>query len=233
MCNDPCAARLLQLLKVMLTVIGASLLWLLAGIGSGPANARSLQPQIAVVQMAHDRVTTVHASADVYTTYLPLLSRPAKIYLPVLSYWNSQYVRPGTYPFGYCHDWNFYSIHDGTTLAGTFRFCVDSVNVRSDFYMQFNVSWILIKLVPPFNYAVKYSDYANRNMNVTDNIGCRYDHVATGEAAAVDTYFNSVGESHTGWFLFPPACLASTVFTFHDDDQHFVINNLVLGHPPY
>ena len=231
--NQACGDYSLRSLKIVVMLVGASLLWLFAGIGAVPISAHSTQVQAVSAQITRNETAVIHAPSDVYTTYLPFVARPATVYLPLLSHWDSRYVQPGTYTFGFCHDSNFYDIPTGTTLAGTFRFCVDNVEVRSDFYMQFNVSWTLVKLYRPFNYAVKYSDYNNRNMNVTDNLGCRYDHVATGDAAATDTYFHSNGETHTGWFLFPPACLAATNFTFHDDDQHFAITDLVLGYPPY
>lgn len=219
-------------LRTVCALTGACLLWLMVGIAPTSGDTHPHHVSSAVAMESAEKASDIQAPHDTYTTFLPLIARPAKAYIPLLSHWDSRYVQPGTYAFGYCHDVNIYSIYDGTTLAGVFRFCVDSVDVGPDFHMRFNVSWTLLKLFWPFNWAVKYSDYTNRNMNVTDNIGCRYDHIATGDAAAVDTYFTSAGERHTGWFYFPPACLESTVFTFHDDDQHFVITNLVLGHRP-
>jgi hypothetical protein len=69
-------------------------------------------------------------------------------------------------------------------------------------------------------------------MNITDNLGNRYDHVATGGAAAQTTYFYRIGGPYSadGWYLFPAANSGATVFTFHDDDQQLMIDNIVLSH---
>lgn len=93
--------------------------------------------------------------------------------------------------------------------------------------MEFTVTWSVNFLSG--TDARKKSDTYNRNMYLIDNLGHRYDHIGTGGAAQLG------GSAHQGQFtvmdgtfLFPPAQPGASVFTFHDDDQHVTIPNLML-----
>ncbi len=222
-----------MLLRLSVALGGAMLC--LALFASQAQALPSLQERIVVINAsAHtsDAATRPTAS-QAYTIYLPLLQKPARIYLPLIRYFDSNFVKPGTYVFtDRCYDWGVRDTVKPKNIAGKLRFCVDAVEVQADGFMKFNVSWTLLQIVWPYTYIVKYSDYSNPNMNIWDNVGNRYDHVGTGDAAAQDTYFHHPGDRYTGWFLFPPAKPFAYIFAFHDDDQHFIVPDLVLGGPP-
>jgi len=122
--------------------------------------------------------------------------------------------------------------YNGLNLA-KWTECVTRVRIRQDGQMYFDIRWSVQFLNPNVTSIYKYSDADNHNMYITDNLGNRYDHVATGGAAAELTYFYPTGPlSADGWFLFPRAQLGATIFTFHDDDHTppFAIGNLILVH---
>lgn len=96
--------------------------------------------------------------------------------------------------------------------------------------MEFNVVWVVAVMAigdtgrPPLQMN---SDTGNTNMYLTDNLGRRYDHIATGGAAALGGALPWGQETTlTGAFVFPPAQPGATGFVFHDDDQGVVISNL-------
>lgn len=73
----------------------------------------------------------------------------------------------------------------------------------------------------------KDSDVDNRLVYVTDNLGNRYDQAAAGgDFARAVTMEHNVPAS--GWFKFPPPKPGARTFTFRMDDQHVVIENIVL-----
>lgn len=103
--------------------------------------------------------------------------------------------------------------------------------------MEFTVTWTVdytLATDPRNEYGpnilVKYPDAYNFNMYLTDNLGYRYDHVATDGAArdGGSIYKNQV-TTLTGAFVFSPAQLGAWLFTFHDDDQKVVIPNINLN----
>lgn len=132
------------------------------------------------------------------------------------------YNQPGTYTFeGLCIVIPVDDAHGDE--------CIESVEVRSDGYMQFNFTWTAYVQGSRWQWLIKYSDAGNRNMYVTDNLGNRYDHVDMGGVAPTETRFFH-GETIRGWFLFPPAKPGAISLTFHDDDQGKQFEGIVLRH---
>lgn len=129
-------------------------------------------------------------------------------------------IQPGLYTFENLCTWIV--LIEGRVSV---RWCVESVEVRTDGYMKVNVTWQAI--LPSTAPIVKYSDVGNTNMYLVDNLGNRYDHVEVGDAAAHDVRIYAY-ETVRGWFLFPPARAGATTFTFYDDDQHVRIEGIVL-----
>ena len=132
----------------------------------------------------------------------------------------AMYNQPGCYPFtDYCY---WAPLPSGSHV----EFCVESVEVREDGKMQFNVAWTTHSASG--GRVTKGADAGNRNMYVTDDLGGHYDHIETSGAAADQV---SIGHEETvrGWFLFLPAQAGATTFAFHDDDQGFAIGDIVLA----
>lgn len=133
---------------------------------------------------------------------------------------------PGIYPLtNKCTE---IPIMDGAELLAKIDMCADSVEIKANGEMQFNIYWTSYFYSDKINFLRKGSDIGNPNMNVRDNAGNRYDHIAVGDAAAETTYWYSDGEIHTGWYLFPAAKDGATTFSFHDDDQQVFISDIVL-----
>ena len=105
--------------------------------------------------------------------------------------------------------------------------CVESVEVRADSYMQFNVKWTAP--IEPNAYVVKYSDVGNRYKYLIDNQGYRYHHVQVGGDAARNVVITRY-DTARGWYLFPPAQPGATSFTFRDDIEGVQIGGIVLRH---
>lgn len=136
--------------------------------------------------------------------------------------WSPAYNQPGTYTFeDKCE-----TVMLSADVA--WIMCVESVVVRPDGYMQFNISWTAYFLPgSAYDELTKFSDEGNPNMYVVDNLGNRYDHVALGGTAAEDVTFRQY-ETVEGWYLFPPAQEGAVSFTFHDDDLDASIQDIVL-----
>ncbi|MBN2085208.1 MAG: hypothetical protein JW748_08265 [Anaerolineales bacterium] len=128
------------------------------------------------------------------------------------------YNAPGKYQIDKCADFRL------ENNPVQILFCVDSVNVRADSTMQFNVSW----LVATWGYAVKkYPDTDNNNIFIKDNLGNKYAHIETGNCAAEIRII--AGRSKcTGWFLFNPAIPGATSFSFFDTTHGVRIDEIKL-----
>ncbi len=164
-----------------------------------------------------------------YTTYLPIINATQRItvYIPFVRAWGSNYVFPGFYPQQTsCPIDNAY--YDGNVI-GKMKWCVVSVQVYDNGQMRFDLTWTATYVEPGY-YFWKYSDANNPLMNVGDDLGNRYYHIATGGAAAQIVYFYNKGDSYSGWFLFPQPNRYAQTFTFYADDQHQKISNIIL-HP--
>jgi hypothetical protein len=116
-------------------------------------------------------------------------------------------------------------------------FCVDSIRVKEEtLNLEFNVYWLAEVLqMPTGAYLSKNSDSGNNKMYVTDQLGGRYDHFITNGAARDGA---TVGTGHMGQvvrldgtFVFPPARPGARSFTFHEEDNGFVIANIQLTTP--
>ena len=172
--------------------------------------------------------TVTATVGDVVTPANFLLNNFAQAYLPLIAKPDPAAIVK-EYPFtDRCMQ---FPVQYNGQDAARVNMCVTSVQIRVDGQMRFNVKWTVEFLTNAIDWVRKNSDVGNRNMYLTNNLGNRYDHVALGGAAANAVYFYRVGgpTTATGWYLFPPAGSGATVFAFHDDDQHTVIENIVLA----
>ena len=120
-----------------------------------------------------------------------------------------------------------------TGQSGYIDVCLDSVEVDSDGYMKFNITWKATVNIPGYTLW-KESDVGNTNMYLTDEFNNRYDFVNIGGAAAAYiTYTNN--SRFPGWFTFPPAINNARTFFFHDGDLGVVSPPIILddGIPLY
>lgn len=147
------------------------------------------------------------------TLFLPIIQKPLTPSIP-----------PGTYPF--TDKCMIIPIPPSGGPLAAVTACIPSIVIGSDGTMQFNMTWTAQVYVSGYCVS-KGSDAGNRNMYATDNLGQRYDTLQVGGAAAYYTIICDQ-QTKTGWYLFPPAQPGANVFTFHDDDQHKSIDQLVL-----
>ena len=135
-------------------------------------------------------------------------------------------VMPGNYYVGKCAE-------APGQYGATIMFCVTGVRVTDERHMFFDVSWKVFN-IPSGVTATKKSDYGNRKMYLTDNLGNRYDHIDGGGAAyrSVSAYPSTPGNikdpGMTGWFEFGSPPVGALKFDFHDDDNHLVVKDIVL-----
>jgi hypothetical protein len=106
-------------------------------------------------------------------------------------------------------------------------FCVDKVVVRTDGAMEFHVRWIGAELY--YGLIDKGSDAGNRNMDVVDDRGRRYDHFETRGTAAERTRLDDRFPQAAGAFVFPAPAPGATNFVFRDDDQHVRVEGIALS----
>ena len=180
--------------------------------GDGATRKGWVSGELTVANVPAEQV----ALADVIPTPPPPAPAPTAAPAPA-----GVYNQPGYYPLV---DRCLYAMLPSGSHV---KMCVEGVEVQANGDMRFDMGWTAM-LVNRGGWIDKGSDAGNRNMYLTDNLGNRYDHVATGGAAD-----GSVRMKHTetvrGWFLFLPAHADATSSTFHDDDQHLVIENIVLA----
>lgn len=131
-------------------------------------------------------------------------------------------VQPGLYSANGCVRQIF-----GEFAAAQIEFCVISIEVDRNGFMTFIVTWTAY--MPPRVTIRKGADESN--MYLTDELGNRYDHIATSGSAGSEFNFALSGDTTQGVFIFPRARPDATIFTFHDDDNHDEIPNLVLVNP--
>ena len=141
--------------------------------------------------------------------------------------WGLNYVLPGLYPQQTTCP--IYKIYYAEEIVGKLKWCIVSVQVDNIGQMKFNSTWTATYIAKGY-YLWKSSDADNPLMNVGDDLGNRYQHIATGGAAAQTVYFHSKGDSYSGWFLFPAPGKNAQIFTFYADDQHQSIPGIIL-HP--
>ena len=107
------------------------------------------------------------------------------------------------------------------------EFCVVRIEVDRNGFMTFIVTWTAY--MPP--YMTIHKGAYEGNMYLTDDLGNRYNHIATSGSAGSEYNFEFSGDTTQGVYIFPPARPGATVFTFHDDDNRDVVANLVLINP--
>ena len=141
------------------------------------------------------------------------------------------YNQPGSYDFsGHCGQISILIgvLENGQPYSMTVDMCVFRVDVLDSGEMLFNIVWTAHIPGGGNYYATKGSDVGNPNMNVTDNLGNRYDHIALYGIAGQNAALRD-GQSGYGSYLFPAAQPGATSFTFHDDDQAIAIGDNVLA----
>jgi ankyrin repeat protein len=112
---------------------------------------------------------------------------------------------------------------DGASL----RWCVDAVAFTEERAMELQVSWKGAGLSS--KRLFKGSDSDNHRMYLRDDLGKRYDHVATRGAARDGGRLDSDHPDLRGVFVFPAPQTTAKAFTFHDDDQRASISGIALS----
>jgi ankyrin repeat protein len=107
------------------------------------------------------------------------------------------------------------------------RWCVESAVVTGETTLELHVSWTSAGV--PGKVLFKGSDSNNHGMYVLDDLGNRYDHVATGGAARDGGRLDAEHRVLRGVFVFPFPNEEAKSFTFRDDDQKASIADIVLS----
>lgn len=110
--------------------------------------------------------------------------------------------------------------------------CVPSVTVQDSGNMIFYTSWYGDNRKGLQEWH-KFSDaYNHANMFIVDNLGTRYDFIATDDAARDGGAYPWGKETtHTGSFTFPPAQPGANSFIFVDLDNQISIVDILLTNP--
>jgi hypothetical protein len=109
--------------------------------------------------------------------------------------------------------------------------CAPLVVVEASGNMVFHMSWYGDNRRGLVQWH-KFSDAYNRNMFIVDNLGNRYDHITSNDAARDGGAFPWGKETtHTGSFTFPPAQPGAYSFIFVDLDQQLSIVDILLTTP--
>ncbi len=111
--------------------------------------------------------------------------------------------------------------------GASLRWCVDAITLTEGSAMELQVSWKSSGLSG--KRLFKGSDSDNHRMYLLDDLGKRYDHVATRGAARDGGRLDSDHQALHGVFVFPPPQTSAKAFTFHDDDQRASIPGITLS----
>ncbi|MEL7645555.1 MAG: serine/threonine-protein kinase [Anaerolineaceae bacterium] len=95
--------------------------------------------------------------------------------------------------------------------------CVTSVDINDDGFMQVNFRWELVSVSPAVGVTIQ-ADTNNQNMYVLDDLGNRWDHIATGGGTDQSITLKP-GSFKEGWFLFPALPSDAKGFFFVDEDN--------------
>lgn len=95
--------------------------------------------------------------------------------------------------------------------------CVTSVSLDEKGYLTLFFRWTLTTSSQNLGINIE-SDANNQNMYILDDLGNRWDHIATGGAANQNKTLTN-GKSYDGWFQFPPLPPEAKGFYFVDDDN--------------
>ena len=119
-----------------------------------------------------------------------------------------------------CHETD---LGEGASL----RWCVEAVAFTEENAMELQVSWKSSGLSG--KRLFKGSDSDNHRMYLRDDLGKRYDHVATRGAALDGGRLDDDHQTLHGVFVFPKPQGSAKAFTFHDDDQKASISAITLS----
>ena len=131
-------------------------------------------------------------------------------------------VKPGSYPLvgkQYVQTGSY----GGVTYRGTIS--IDRVEVSAH-GMTFYLSEVFSYSGEGFVFG-KRSDVGNNLIYLTDNLGHRYDQIAAGGDFARDMRMEDDLTAY-GWFEFSSPRPGAYTFTFRMDDQHVVIDDIIL-----
>lgn len=111
-----------------------------------------------------------------------------------------------------------------SSFSWEFKECVESVTILGDGSMKVNFVWQYTRLeegsLHEDQCLTKGSDFQNRNMYMTDDLGNRYDHSEVGTDINIAILCGAMEtNSFSDYFLFPPANPEAKFLIFHDDDQ--------------
>jgi len=95
--------------------------------------------------------------------------------------------------------------------------CVTSVDVNDDGTLRVNFHWELVSASPGVGVTIQADTY-NLNMYVLDDLGNRWNHIATGGGTDQTVTLKS-GDIKEGWFLFPSIPSDANGFFFVDEDN--------------
>ena len=131
-------------------------------------------------------------------------------------------VKPGSYPLA-----GKQYVQTGDYQGATYRGIISIDRVEVSIHdMTFYLSEVFSYSGEGFKF-VKRSDVGNDLIYLTDNLGHRYDHTAAGGDFARDVTMEE-GLIAYGWFKFTSPKPGAYEFTFRMDDQHVVIDDIVL-----
>jgi ankyrin repeat protein len=111
--------------------------------------------------------------------------------------------------------------------GASLRWCVEAITFTEESAMELQVSWKSSGLSG--KRLFKGSDSDNHRMYLRDDLGNRYDHVATRGAARDGGRLDDDHQALHGVFVFPPPQESAKGFTFHDDDQRASISGITLS----
>jgi ankyrin repeat protein len=115
----------------------------------------------------------------------------------------------------------------GIGEGATLRWCVEAAAITSEGALEIQASWRVSGL--DGKRIFKGPDSDNRRMYLVDDLGKRYDHVATRGAAHGGGWLASDGQVLRGVFEFPPPQAGARAFRFQDDDQRASIGGIALA----
>jgi serine/threonine protein kinase len=152
----------------------------------------------------------------------PTLERPTTLVVTTATTPTQVTVRPGSYQLvdkRYVQTGSY----GGVTYQGIIS--IDRVEVTPH-DMTFYLSEVFSYSGEGFIFG-KRSDMGNKLIYLTDNLGHRYDQTAAGGDFARDMRMED-GLTAYGWFRFPSPKPGACIFIFRMDDQHVVIDDIVL-----
>lgn len=135
----------------------------------------------------------------------------------------------GNYPQPY----NCVHIYDHKQIYEiTVEWCIPTVKIEDNGNITFTNTWTADNRGQvTITWVLKPGAY-NINQFVVDNLGNRYDHIATDGSARDGAQFNSnTMQTHTGWYTFSPPAPGAYKFTFVNQDWNISVPDIVLTTP--